>query len=146
MCMPELPEPFPEMGKLYFNKSNCLQEKRRHLCIRSAMHRICFTSEQVISSSSYPCHCCGDPLLVSKCRDPARFCKGERTPSATVFLKGGRSGARRPLLPSSNLTRSVQVFHLLGIPGRFCPRMVVRLLFWFKHLGRLADLGPSLGV
>jgi hypothetical protein len=42
--MSELPELFTEMDKLYFNKSNSLQEKRQHISIRSAVHAIYLAS------------------------------------------------------------------------------------------------------
>lgn len=50
MCMMELPELFTEMGKLYFNKSDSLQEKRQHIYIRSAVHDVYLTSTFLASS------------------------------------------------------------------------------------------------
>lgn len=79
---------FAVMEELYFNKSNSLQEKRQCIYGRPALQVIylptrALASERVLSGSLHTCRCCGEPLLFSKCRDPAGFCKG---------VKGGGLG------------------------------------------------------
>lgn len=99
MCMPELSELLTEMGKLYFNKYDSLQEKRQHIYIRSAMHSVYLTST-FLASRWYPAintlvTVVGTPFWSQSAETQQQVSvKRGRTPWATVLLKGGGLGLR----------------------------------------------------